>query len=199
MGIHLGIFGITQCQVPELQSWLRNRAEMHRIVKHNLERAQTRMKMQADKNRIECSFTVGDWVYLKLQPYVQLSVARRSNQKLSYRYFGPYLILQKVGEVAYKLQLPPGSQVHPVVHVSQLKKALPPSTEVSPDADLSCISVTSPLLPVQLRDIKHCKVGNWMIPKVQVQWSNLPPSWVTWENLNTLQATFPDCVNLIVG
>ena len=76
---------------------------MHRIVKHNLERAQTRMKMQADKNRTERSFTVGDWVYLKLQPYVQLSVARRSNQKLSYRYFGPYLILQKVGEVAYKI------------------------------------------------------------------------------------------------
>jgi len=196
---HFGITPETQCQVPELQSWLQNRAEMHRIVKHNLERAQTRMKMQADKNRIERSFTVGDWVYLKLQPYVQLSVARRSNQKLSYRYFGPYLILQKVGEVAYKLQLPPGSQVHPVVHVSQLKKALPPSTEVSPDADLSCISVTSPLLPVQLRAIKHCKVGNRMIPKVQVQWSNLPPSWVTWENLNTLQATFPDCVNLIVG
>jgi hypothetical protein len=74
---------------------------------------------------------VGDWVYLKLQPYTQMSVAPRSNQKLSYKYFGPYLIIQKVGAVAYKLQLPDHSKIHPVIHVSRLKKALPPSSEVS--------------------------------------------------------------------
>jgi hypothetical protein len=57
------------------------------------------------------SFQVGDSVYLKLQPYVQTSIAWCSNQKLSYKYFDPYKILQRVGVVAYKLDLPQGSKI----------------------------------------------------------------------------------------
>lgn len=91
---------------------------MTAVIKHNLTRAQHRMKQQADKHRQERQFEVGDWVYLKLQPYVQQSVAKRSNQKLSYKFFGPYLITQKVGNVAYKLQLPADSHIHSVMHVS---------------------------------------------------------------------------------
>jgi hypothetical protein len=83
------------------------------------------MKSQADKKRVERRFEVGDQVFLKLQPYVQTSIARRSNQKLSYKFFGPYKVLQKLGNVAYKLELPPDSQIHLVVHVSLLKKAVP--------------------------------------------------------------------------
>lgn len=91
---------------------------MQALIQLQLARAQNRMKMQADKHRTEQSFEVGAWVYVKLQPYVQTSVAARANQKLSYCFFGPYLIIAKVGSVAYKLQLPSSSNIHPVFHVS---------------------------------------------------------------------------------
>jgi hypothetical protein len=48
------------------------------------------------------SFAVGDWVFLKLQPHVKSSLAPRANQKLAFKFFGPFQILQKIGQVAYK-------------------------------------------------------------------------------------------------
>jgi hypothetical protein len=62
-----------------------------------------------------------------------MSLAPRGNSKLIYKFYGPYKIIQKVGEVAYKLELPAHVQIHPMVHVSQLKKHIPPLTEVSDD------------------------------------------------------------------
>lgn len=193
---HFGITGTAKCSVTELEQWLQDRAEMITVIKHNLARAQQRMKHQADKHRQERQFDVGDWVYLKLHPYVQQSVARRCSQKLSFKYFGPYLIVQKVGQVAYKLQLPPGSHIHPVIHVSQLKKALPPAVTVSADADLQCITPTALCYPVQVSQCRLQQVGGKLLPYGRVHWAGLPPEWTTWEGINSLQSQFPGVVSL---
>ena len=107
--------------VADMNSWLDDRALMTSLIQQHLSRAQTRMKRQADKHRSERSFAVGDWVFLKVQPYVQSSLARRANQKLAFWFFGPYQILERIGAAAYKLALPSSSSIHPVFHVSQLK------------------------------------------------------------------------------
>jgi len=101
---------------------------MNRLIQQHLFRAQNRMKMQADKNRSERSFAVGDSMYLKLQQYVQSLLAPRDNQKLAFKYFSPFSIIGKVGHVAYRLLLPQSTAIHDVFHVSQLKKALSADT-----------------------------------------------------------------------
>jgi len=91
---------------------------------------------------------VGDWVYVKLQPYRQHSVAHRLNQKLSPRYFGPFPILARVEALAFRLQLPVQAKIHRVFHVSLLKKyaGIAPSmlgtVPYVDDLELSLMSMT---------------------------------------------------------
>jgi len=101
---------------------LRAREECIQTLKYHLERAQKTMKQQADKRRTDRAFEVGDLVYVKLQPYRQQTVAARTSQMLAARFFRPFPIPARVGVIAYKLQLPIQSKIHPVFHVSQLKK-----------------------------------------------------------------------------
>ena len=76
--------------------------------------AKEHLKHQADKNISERQFQVGDSVFLKLQPYVQSTLAPRANQKLAFKYYGPFKVIACIGSVAYKLELPTSSTVHPV-------------------------------------------------------------------------------------
>jgi hypothetical protein len=132
----LGIVADSNGNSGDLDAWLATRAETMEVLRQQLLRAQQRMKKQADRRRSERHFEVGDLVYLKLQPFVQQSVEKRTCNKLSLRYFGPYKILARVGTVAYKLELPESSKIHDVVHVSILKKHVPPLA-VSQDAGSS--------------------------------------------------------------
>jgi hypothetical protein len=125
---HFGVESSAVCPIPSLQEWIEEKKVMMDLVKQHLARAQLRMKVQADKKRYERSFQIGDMVYVRLQPYVQSSLAHRANQKLVFRFFGPFKVLSTVGSVAYKLELSASSTIHPVFHVSQLKRAVPDAT-----------------------------------------------------------------------
>jgi hypothetical protein len=95
-----------------------------RMVRENLHVAQSRKKSYSNHRRRELSFEVGHFVYLMVSPMRGLRRCKVRG-KLAPRFIGPFKILEKRGEVAYQLELPPHlSNVHDMFHVSQLKKCL---------------------------------------------------------------------------
>lgn len=80
------------------------------------------MKKIDDRKRSDREFAVGDFLYVKLQPYRQHLLKWFRNQKSSPRYFGTFPMEAGVVNVAYKLTLPATVCIHSSFHVSQLKK-----------------------------------------------------------------------------
>jgi len=83
------------------------------------------MKQHVDQHRSERSFDIDDWVFLQIQPYKKMSLKQaKKDNKLSPKYYGPYKVLQNIGTMAYKLEIPASSRVPPIFHVSCLKKVI---------------------------------------------------------------------------
>jgi len=93
-----------------------------------------------------------------------------------------------VGQVAYKLALPAHSAIHPVFHVSQLKKAVGADQQVSPvlPSDFSL-----KLAPEQVLQTRLARRGTSSVQQVLVKWNNLPTSLATWEDYEALRQEFP--------
>lgn len=167
--------------------------ELHlQSLKEHLARAQNRMKLVADTKRTYYQFAVGDKVLLKLQLYTQSTVANRPYPKLAYKYYGPYTILEKVGSVAYRLQLPEGSMIHLVFHISQLKPFTEDYTPVFDNlhvlTDLEAANTT----PKGIIDRRMVKKGNTAIPQVKLTWVGLPDNAATWEDYHVVKNRFPE-------
>lgn len=152
----------------ELEVQLRERDLMLDHIRANLQRAQDLMKKHADKKRRDVEFTVGDWVYLKLQPYRQQTVARRICHKLSAKFFGPFEIVERIGAVAYRLKLPAGSKIHDVFHVSQLKAVLGTNQSVQQSLP-PVISEAEFLCPEAILEVRFNETGG---REFLVRWLN---------------------------
>ncbi|KAL7106350.1 hypothetical protein ACP275_07G107500 [Erythranthe tilingii] len=177
--------------VPEVDRTLRARDEIIKELKIHLAAAQNQMKQAADKHRREEQFEIGDWVYLKLQPYRQRSVFKRVFHKLASRFYGPFRIVERIGRVAYKLDLPSESRVHPVFHVSLLRRKL--GDQLSAVATLPPYTVDGePVLePTQILESRAVAGNGGRVREVLVKWNSLPVEDATWEALEVLVEKFP--------
>ncbi|GJR81588.1 putative mitochondrial protein, partial [Tanacetum coccineum] len=133
---------------------------------------------RANSHRRDVVFNVGDQVYLKMRLYRQLRVYPR--------YYGLYRMLERVGEVTYKLQLPEGARIHPVYHVSQLKRALGDGVVVStlPVVDSDERLVFAPAAVLDMRE-------NEGRQEVLIAWQGMPPVEATWEGFEVMMRQFP--------
>jgi transposase InsO family protein len=91
------------------------------LVKDLLRTAQDRMAELANTHRTELTLNIGDQVLLSATNVTADSQSNRPSRKLAPRYIGPYTIIERVGPVSYKLDLPADLPIHPVFHISRLR------------------------------------------------------------------------------
>ncbi|KAA8520754.1 hypothetical protein F0562_014974 [Nyssa sinensis] len=176
--------------VHEVDQNLTSRDVLLRQLKDNLHAASNRMKQVADSKRRDIEFEEGDMVFLKLHPYRQQTVFKRAYQKLASRFYGPYLIEKRVGKVAYRLQLPAGSRIHPVFHVSLLKKKVGKAYALSNDLPPITDEGEFIMEPEAILDGRWVKKGSQFIAESLVKWRSLPAEEATWENTAALRDKF---------
>ena len=130
-------------------------------------------------------------MFLKLQPYWQHTTFKRAHQKLASQFFGLYPILHRVGKVAYNIQFLGGAHIHPIFHVSLLKKYVGECTNVSPKLLLITKEGEVELEQDKIIDTSQVKQGNKFVKEVLVQWRRLPAEEATWEDADLLKQQFP--------
>jgi hypothetical protein len=150
---------------------------------------QNRMKQIYDRGHKERSFQPGSYVYVRLQPYRQHSLEKQMNMKLAAKFYGPFQVLERIGEVAYKLALPTGSKVHPVFHVSLLKQQV--GTKAATSTEIPEYESNHPVIQPQAALGFR---GNINSKEVLIHWQGFNPADATWEKVAEFQARFPDFV-----
>ncbi|GJY95206.1 putative reverse transcriptase domain-containing protein [Tanacetum coccineum] len=161
-------------------------------IKSRIQAARDRQKSYADLKRKPMDFQVGDRVMLKVSPWKGV-VRFGKRGKLNPRYIGPFKVLSKVGDVAYRIELPQQlSRVHNTFHVSNLKKCLSDESLVIP---LDGLRIDNKLHfveePVEIMDREIKQLKRSRIPIIKVRWNSKRGPEFTWEREDQFKKTYP--------
>ncbi|GJV73683.1 putative reverse transcriptase domain-containing protein [Tanacetum coccineum] len=177
------------------QNWSerqQKRSEKIVQIKNRLLTARSRQKSYADVRRKPMEFQVGDMVMLKVSPWKGV-IRFGKRGKLSPRYIGPFKIIERIGPMAYKLELPDKLRgIHNTFHVSNLKKCMAdenlviPLEEIQLDDKLHFIEE-----PVEImdREVKQLKQSRILI--VKVRWNSRQGLEYTWEREDFFKRNYP--------
>ena len=124
---------ISRNEVPKADSFMENLKKIWFETVKNLNDAADKMKKNNDDNRLTVEFKVGDYVLLDTEHLRR----KRPSKKLDFRRIGPFKILEKINDNAFRLQFPEGSRLHNVINVSKLTPFINETNEeIEPDPDL---------------------------------------------------------------
>ncbi|GKA55735.1 reverse transcriptase domain-containing protein [Tanacetum coccineum] len=162
-------------------------------IKDRLKAAHDHQKSYADKRRKPLMFCSRvDYVLLKVSPWKGV-VRFGKKGKLAPRFVGPFEIIEKVGPVAYQLDLPEElNGVHDTFHVSNLKKCLAdptlqvPLDEIRVDAKLNFVEELVEILEREFKKLKHSRIAI-----VKVRWNSKRGPEFTWEREDQMKLTYP--------
>ncbi|GAB2302263.1 hypothetical protein Dimus_038966 [Dionaea muscipula] len=152
----------------------------------------SRQKSYLDNRRRDLEFQVGDKVFLKVSPWKGV-IRFGKKGKLSPRYIGPFDILDRFGDVSYRVALPPSlAYVHNVFHVSMLRKYVHSPTHV---IDFEPLHVREDMTydeqPVEILDFKEKVLRNKTVQLVKVLWRNHAVEEATWERESEMREMYP--------
>jgi len=166
-------------------------------IREKLRAAQDRQKSYADLHRRPFACDVGEHVFLKVSP---LKGSLRFGQKgnLTPRYIGPFEVLQRIGPVAYRLELPPTLQgIHDVFHVSHLWRYIPDPVHVISHEPLQLKeNLTYVKEPIQILERKDRLLRNQIIPFVKLLWKHHKTAHATWEPELKVRKKYPHLFTL---
>ncbi|GJY45049.1 putative reverse transcriptase domain-containing protein [Tanacetum coccineum] len=161
-------------------------------IKDRLKAARDRQKSYADKRRKPLEFSVGDYVLLKVSPWKGV-VRFGKKGKLTPRFVGPFEIIEKVGLVAYQLDLPEEfNGVHDTFHVSNLKNCLAdPTLQVPLDEIRVDVKLNFMEEPVKILEREFKKLKRSRIAIVKVRWNSKRGPEFTWEREDQMKLKYP--------
>ncbi|KAK6124790.1 hypothetical protein DH2020_041480 [Rehmannia glutinosa] len=165
-------------------------------IRDRIKVAQDRQKSYADRRRKDLQFEVLDKVFLKVAPLKGM-VRFGKKGKLRPRYIGPFEILDRIGDVAYRLALPPElAAVHNVFHISMLRKYISDPSHIINHEELDVSNnLAYEESPVAILGKKVHKLRNREVPLVLVQWSRHGREEATWEREEEILAKYPNIPN----
>ncbi|XP_075478828.1 uncharacterized protein LOC142519681 [Primulina tabacum] len=175
---------------PEL---VQQTADVITLIQDRMKTAQTRKKSYTDNRRRPLEFEVGDHVLIKI---ATLKGVMRFGKKgnLSPRFIGLFEILDRIGERAYRLALPPDlDRVHNVFHVSMLIKYISNPSHVLRHEPLDLMpNLTYQEVPIQILDCKVKELRNKEIGIIKILWRNQLVDDATWEPEEEMKQRYPE-------
>jgi hypothetical protein len=156
-------------------------------VRNRLLQAQGIMKTAHDKQHRHLEFNVGDWAWLRLNQRAAISVCNGPLSKLAPKYFRPYQVLERIGPVSYRLQLPQRAHIHDVFHVAFLKKF----DDTAPTA----IPTLPPIVRERTVPVPQevvCAKPTTNLWELLVKWAGRTPAEASWEQLEASKEAYPD-------